>query len=163
MLMDQSKLTLISADETTILSPTFIEDNLMIFLKSTKKNAQAINNLLQEYDWNSSQHVSPTQCKLYDGASFGSRLRHIVDMIEFNVGHSPFNHLGFPIFKGKPRNHHLQIIADKVLDKLATWKSQLLSVMGRVQLIQSIIQDMLIYSLRIYEWPKRIGIDQARP
>ncbi|XP_019451878.1 PREDICTED: uncharacterized protein LOC109353979 [Lupinus angustifolius] len=51
-------------------------------------------------------------------------------------GHSvglPFNYLGVPLFKGKPKKIHLQAIADGIILKLATWKGALLSLMGRVE------------------------------
>jgi len=58
-----------------------------------------------------------------------------------------------PIFKGKPKVSHLQPVADKIKAKLSAWKASLLSMAGRVQLVRSIIQSMLIYSISIYSWP----------
>jgi hypothetical protein len=40
--------------------------------------------------------------------------------------------------------------------KLATWKGVLLSIMGCVQLVKSIVIDMLVYSFHIYRWPARL-------
>jgi hypothetical protein len=51
----------------------------------------------------------------------------------------PFNYLGVPIFKGKPKACHLQPIADKIKLKLSAWKASLLSIAGRVQLVKSVI------------------------
>lgn len=64
----------------------------------------------------------------------------------------PFVYLGVLIFKGKPCKVHLQPIVDKIKAKLATWKGTMLSIMGRVQLVKSVIQGMLIYSFHIYTW-----------
>jgi hypothetical protein len=69
------------------------------------------------------------------------------------LGTVPFNYLGVPIFKGKPKSFHLQPITDKVKQKLSAWKASWLSIAGRVQLVQSVIHSMLIYSLTLYSWP----------
>jgi len=37
------------------------------------------------------------------------------------------------------------MIADRIKTKLATWKGFLLSIMGRVQLVKSIVHGMLVY------------------
>jgi hypothetical protein len=60
-------------------------------------------------------------------------------------------YLGCPIFEGKLKAIHFQVIADRIKVKLSTWKRSLLSIMGRVQLVNSIIHGMLVYS--IYLWP----------
>jgi hypothetical protein len=56
----------------------------------------------------------------------------IVQHLGFKVGSLPFNYLGVPIFKGKPKACYLQPIADKIKNKLSSWKASLLSIAGRV-------------------------------
>jgi len=46
-----------------------------------------------------------------------------------------------------------QPLADKIKLKLASWKASLLSMTGRIQLVRSVIQSMLTYSISIYNWP----------
>lgn len=60
------------------------------------------------------------------------------------------------IFKGKPRKSHILPIANKFKTKLATWKGSLLSIMGRVQSIKSIIHGMIVYCFHCYAWPKSL-------
>ncbi|CAJ2670958.1 unnamed protein product [Trifolium pratense] len=54
---------------------------------------------------------------------------------------------------GKPKASYLQPIADKIKLKLSAWKASLLSIAGRVQLVRSVIQSMLTYSISLYSWP----------
>jgi len=81
------------------------------------------------------------------------RVSQIANVIGFNIGTIPFTYLGVPIFKGKPKYVYFQPIADKVKVKLSAWKASLLSIAGRVQLIKSVIQSMLLHCLTIYSWP----------
>jgi hypothetical protein len=48
---------------------------------------------------------------------------------------------------------YFQPIVDKVKIKLATWKASLLSMAGRVQVVKSVIQSMLLHTISIYSWP----------
>ncbi|CAJ2644686.1 unnamed protein product [Trifolium pratense] len=126
----------------------------MIFCKATKKNARNIHDLLEEYGANSGQRVSPHKSKLYGGSISSTRLTTLSNTLGFSLGSLPFDYLGVPIFKGKPKNIHLQALADRVKSKLASWKGHSLSMMGRVQLVNSVIHGMLTYSFKVYSWPK---------
>jgi hypothetical protein len=46
-------------------------------------------------------------------------------------------------------------IAEKIKAKLSRWKASIFSIVGRTQLLKSIIQGMIvyIYSISIYSWP----------
>ena len=93
---------------------------------------------------------------MFYGSISASRINQIADQIGFRKGSLPFTYLGVPIFKGKPQRCHLQPIADKIKSKLASWKASLLSIAGRVTLVKSVIQSMLVHSISIYSWPKKL-------
>jgi len=97
--------------------------------------------------------VSNSKSTIFSGSISNNRLQQILDLIGFQVGSLPFNYLGVPIFKGKPKVRHLQPIADKVKAKMSSWKASLLFIAGKVQLIKSIVQSMLIHTLSVYDWP----------
>ena len=61
-----------------------------------------------------------------------------------------FNYLGVPIFVGAPKCRFLQPLADKVKLKLASWKGKSLSMMGRIQLVNTVITGFLAYSFNMY-------------
>jgi ribonuclease HI len=85
-----------------------------------------------------------------------ARKNMIAGLLGFNAGAVPFLYLGCPIFQGKPKVAHFRMITDKIKNKLATWKGNILSIMGRVQLVKSIIHGMLVYSFHVYHWPSRL-------
>ena len=61
-----------------------------------------------------------------------------------------------PIFKGKSKASYFQPIIDKIKVKLASWKASLLTFAGRLQLVKSVVHNMLIYSITIYSWPSSL-------
>jgi len=83
-------------------------------------------------------------------------------LIGFNTGQLPFNYLGVPIFKGKPKSIHFQPTTDKIKLKLGAWKASLLSIPGRVQLVKLVIQGMIIHSITVYAWPIALLRDLER-
>lgn len=135
--------------------PTYVmyANDIMVFYKGSKRNIAALMNLFQEYAIASGQLLSLGKCKYYTGSMAVSRILQLNAFLGFSVGRLPFTYLGVPIFKGKPKAIHLKPIVDKIKTKLASWKGALLSVMGRFQLVKSIIHVMLVYSFHVYAWP----------
>lgn len=64
--------------------------------------------------------------------------------------------LGCPIFKGRLKQAHFQHIVHEIRTKLASWKGTLLSIIGRIKLIKSIIHVMLLYLFHIQKWLKKV-------
>lgn len=132
--------------------PTHIlyADNVLIFCTGTKRNIRVLLNIFHRYSEVSGQLINNAKIRLYTGAMHSSRAQMLSDMLGFTVGNIPFLYLGCPIFQGKPKVIHFQMISDRIKIKLSSWKGSLLSIMGRVQLVKSIIHGMLVYSFHIY-------------
>lgn len=47
-------------------------------------------------------------------------------------------------------------IADKIKSKLSGWKGSILSIIGRVQSVKSVIFGMMVYSFKVYPWPANL-------
>jgi len=121
-----------------------------------RKNIRCLLRIFKDYSDTSGQLVNFDKNKLFAGAMTGTRRNMLAQLSGFSVGTIPFQYLGCPIFQGKPKRIHFQHIVDRIKVKLATWKEVLLSIMGRVQLVKSIIHGMLVYSFHIYRWPIRL-------
>jgi len=80
---------------------------------------------------------------------FVTKIQHILSC---SHGCLSFTYLGVPIFVGAPRGCFLQPLADKVKLKLASWKGKSFSMMGRVQLVNTVITGLLAYSFNLYNW-----------
>lgn len=78
-------------------------------------------------------------------------------------GSIPFVYLGVPIFYGKPKSRHLNTLADKILSKFDKWSGSLLSLAGRICLVNSVVASSLVHSMMIYRWPRTLvkRVDKA--
>ena len=155
--VQRGKITHISCCRGTVI-PTHVlyADDILIFCTGLKSNIRELLNIFHKYSGVSGQVINNTKSCLYTGAMTGSQANMISSMLGFSVGTVPFKYLGCTIFQGKPKVIHFRMIADKIKHKLATWKGRILSIMGRVQLVKSIIHGMLVYSFHIYLWPRRL-------
>jgi len=125
-------------------------DDIMIFCKGKISSINALMDLFNFYAFASGQFIKPFKSTVFYGSISVARIDHIKNLIGFKKGSLPFIYLGVPIFKGKPKICHLQPIVDKIKSKLSAWKASLLSIAGRVTLVKSIIQGMMIHSISFY-------------
>jgi hypothetical protein len=119
-LVVDGKLDLIKGARNLLVpSHTFYADDLMIFCKGKLAGLKA---LFESYASESGQRINNSKSFIYYGSITQGRLNLIVQLLNFQIGSIPFNYLGVPIFKGKPKVCHLQAIADKIKLKLSAWK-----------------------------------------
>ena len=141
---------------TSIPTHIWYADDVLIFCAGTKQNIRCLLKIFNDYSEVFGQIINNCKSRFYSGAMTTSRSQMIAGMLGFSAGTIPFTYLGCPIFKGKPKGIYFQSIIDRIKVKLATWKGTMLTIMGQVQLIKSIIHGMLVYSFHIYLWPKHL-------
>lgn len=118
--------------------------------------------LFETYGSYSGQLINAQKSKFYAGALSLSRVHTIVSITGFTHGSLPFTYLGIPLFKGKPKARHLRPVVDKIQSKFHAWRGKLLTIMGRVQLVNAVISSMLTYSFHIYKWPANLLSEVAK-
>jgi ribonuclease HI len=153
-LVTEGKLFQIKGTRNThVPSHAFYADDIMIYCKGNLSGLKALKELFTTYALESGQVISTSKSTIFSGSITPGRLALIVQHLGFKVGSLPFNYLGVPIFKGKPKACYLQPIADKIKNKLSSWKASLLSIAGRVQMVRSVVYSMIVYSISLYSWP----------
>lgn len=141
---------------TTPPSHVLFAYDVMVFLHDNLRHLQVLMRFMEEYACNPGQEVNKDKSLLFLGKYAIPWQANIQCVLGINVGSLPFNYLGVPIFLGRPKSDYFLPIADKVRSKLSSWKGLQLSHAGRLQLIDSVIQSMLVYSFQVYAWPKSL-------
>jgi len=153
-LVDEEKVKLISGSRNMqVPSHSFYADDIMVYCKGNLESLEALRDLFTKYANSAGQVMSCRKSTIFAGGISSARLQNIINLFGFSVGSFPFNYLGVPIFKGRPKTCYLQPIADKVKSKLSAWKASLLSIAGRIQLVKSMVTGMLTHTRAIYSWP----------
>jgi len=162
-LVNDGKLDLIKGTRNfRVPSDLFYADDVMIYCKGKLSSLQALKQLFDIYALDSGQVINNGKSTILSASISQAKLLRIVTLLDFKIGSLSSHYLGVPIFKGKPKACHLQPVADKIKLKLSQWKAQLLSMAGRVQLVRSVIQSMLVYSISLYSWPISLLKDLER-
>ncbi|GAU40289.1 hypothetical protein TSUD_362690 [Trifolium subterraneum] len=142
-LVNDGHLKLIKGTITNnVPSHILYADYVMLFCKGTTANFKVLTYFFARYAQISGQFVNPQKSTIFVGVMSHARVHHIAQSLGFSVGTLPFIYLGVPIFKGKPKSIHFAPLLDKIKLKLAKWKASLLSYVGRVQLLKSVIQKL---------------------
>jgi hypothetical protein len=68
----------------------------------------------------------------------------------------PIRYLGIPIHFQRLINAEWKIIEEKLLLYLSSWKGKLLSIGGRLVLINSVLSNMKLYMLSFFLFPKGV-------
>lgn len=77
--------------------------------------------------------------------------------MELTEGTLPFIYLGVPIIKGATKKVYFKKTMEKICAKFESWKGMFLSMAGGLQLVhlmQSVVQGMMVYTMKVYQWPK---------
>jgi len=159
----EGKLKLIIGyKDNPVPSHILYANDIMIFCKGINSNIQNLTDLFIKYAQVSSQCVNRAKSSIYAGAISNYRLSSIATQIGFNIGSLPFTYLGVPVFKGKPKNSYFQPLVDRIKLKCSAWKAFLLPMAGRVQLVKSVIQRMLLHCISVYSFPVNLIKDIDR-
>ncbi|XP_019459896.1 PREDICTED: uncharacterized protein LOC109359653 [Lupinus angustifolius] len=134
-----------------------------VLSRGLKREILALNKLISTYAQASGQHINLDKCKFYYNEANARKLSNLSSWLGFTAGRIPCYYLGVPLFRGKPMTIHLKPLADRIITKLSKWKGSFLSIMGRVELVKSIIHNMLAYSFHVYAWPLTLlkSMDQS--
>jgi hypothetical protein len=97
------------------------------------------------------------------GAAKGLELEYS-DIFGCGVGSFPFKYLGIPIHHRKSSNTEWRVIEERFQKKLSGWKGKLLSVGGRLVLINSILSSLAMFMFSFFEVPREVlkHLDQFR-
>lgn len=139
-------------------------DDIMVFCTATKENVLLIKDIFSQYGESSGQVVSPSKSRVFFGKKITDAFKHyFFNALRFAEGTVPFIYLGVPIFLGNPKLLHLKPTADKILMKFDKWSGSLLSLAGRICLVNSVIASSLTHSMMVYRWPRKLlkQVDRA--
>jgi hypothetical protein len=82
--------------------------------------------------------------------------REYAQLFGCRAGSTPFRYLGIPMHHKRLSNKHWSMIEEKFQKKLASWKGNLLSVGGRLVLINSVLTSIAMSMLSFFEVPKGV-------
>lgn len=142
-----------SNSKNSIPSHVLYAYDILIFCKANLSNIDSLTFVFTNYFHVSGQLVNPCKSSIFFGSICNAKVQTILNRTGFSRGSMPFNYLGVPLFKGKPKVSYFRPIADRILAKLSGWKGSNLSMAGRICLVKSVIKGILTHTILVYSWP----------
>ena len=119
-------------------SHLFFADDLVLFARANLENCPAIKDVLSEFCTRSGQTMSVAKSWVYFSPNVDPNQREVFsDILGFTQTSNFGKYLGFPLKHRGNRRQDFSFVLDRVKKTLVSWKANLLSMVGRVVLIQS--------------------------
>jgi len=145
-------------------SHLFFADDIVLFAKSNADNYITIREVLDNFCNLSGQTVSEAKSRVYFSPNVDQDNKEAFsDILGFHQTECLGKYLGFPIKHRGGNNQDFGLVVDRVKSKLAGWKVNLLSMVGRAVLIQASSSTILAYVMQSNLLPNRVleGIDRV--
>ena len=126
-------------------------DYILLFWRVDSRNLTNIMMFLHSYGISSGQYINSAKSNFFSVDDLVSFVRKVKFILKCSYGIIPFIYLGVPIFLGAPKTLFLQPLTNKFIIKLALWKGKAQSMMGRIQLVNTIISGFFSFSFHIYK------------
>lgn len=128
-----------------------------------KKNCQNIMDVLNEFSTFSGLKINLFKSKLFISPIVNNvKARSLSRLSGISLTQDLGNYLGIPLLHKKCNRSYFQFIIDKIQKRLSGWKTNLLSMIGRATLIQSVTSALPSYAMQTMDVPISICKDMDR-
>ena len=145
-------------------SHLFFADDLVLFAKADQRNCAVIREVLDLFCSRSGHSVSGAKSRVYFSPNVDRDKREeLCDILGFQSTPNLGKYLGIPIKHPGPSSQDFNFVLERVKQKLAGWKANLLSLAGRSVLVKHVSSTIPNYVMQSAHLPNKIieGIDRV--
>ena len=106
-------------------------EDMLIFLKASRKSIMKMNNLLQTFSSQTRLCINKSKSKMYFSKSSKNK-QLLSDLIGIPEGNLPTRYLGIPLSINHLKARHYSVLLDKCRMKVEGWAAHTLSFVGRI-------------------------------
>jgi hypothetical protein len=131
-------------------------DDTILFMDHDIDQAKKLKLVLSVFEQLSGLKVNFHKSELYCYGKAKDNEHEYAQLFGCKAGNTPFRYLGIPMHHKRLSNKDWSIIEEKFQKKLAGWKGNLLSLGGRLVLINSVLTSIAMFMLSFFEVPKGV-------
>jgi mannosylglycoprotein endo-beta-mannosidase len=160
LVMEPLQRMFLMATEQGVLSPlerntarmraSFYADDAAIFIKPEAADVQAVKAILKLFGDASGLRTNLQKCVAFFVGCEGMDTSNVLTDFGGSQGTFPCKYLGLPLGLRKPSRAELQIVLDKIVSKLRTWKGKLMDRAARLIFVNSVITSIAVYHLTAF-------------
>ena len=131
-------------------------DDIVLFMEHDLEKACNLKMLLNVFEELSGLKINFHKSELYCFGEAQTAQDQYTNLFKCEVGSFPFRYLGIPIHHRRLRNSEWKEVIERLEKRLASWKGKLLSLGGRLTLINSVLTNLPMYMMSFLEIPKGV-------
>jgi hypothetical protein len=129
-------------------------DDTILFMEHGLEKAKNLKLILSAFEQLSGLKINFHKSELYCFGEAQDQAQLYAELFGCNQGEFPIRYLGILIHFGKLTNAEWKIVEERLQLCLSSWKGKLLSIGGRLVLINSVMSNMVLYMLSFFLLPK---------
>ncbi|KAA3468918.1 reverse transcriptase [Gossypium australe] len=127
----------------------------ILFGDASREGAEAVRDVIKEYELISEQRVNFEKSLIYFGANVNLDVKeYIVNLLGVRVAPNPEKYLGLPIMVGRKKSWAFANFADRFRKRIEGWSLCYLSIGGKEVFIKSVLQAIPLYAMQYFLMPK---------
>ncbi|KAL9659874.1 hypothetical protein QQ045_024684 [Rhodiola kirilowii] len=132
-------------------------DDLLIFTNGSKRSMENLMCIINEFCQRSGQRLNNAKSLIFFPKEYpDERKSMLLRTTGFSTGHFPVMYLGAPLFVGCAKIEYFQYLEDKVKRRIGGWMKNLLSMGGKITLINSVLNSTSLHCMAVLPVPKTI-------
>ncbi|WOL04386.1 hypothetical protein Cni_G13107 [Canna indica] len=141
------------------ISHLMFADDVLLTFRATRKSLNTIKEVFRTYENFSGQSINFSKSEIFfPKAASREQINFTRSSFNMQVGSFPFKYLGTMVAPRRPPANAQNFILDQMKAKLSAWKVNFLSQVGRVVLVNSVLNAIPLHSLSV-SWVSHKFID----
>jgi hypothetical protein len=131
-------------------------DDTILFMEHDMEKAQNLKLILAAFEQLSGLKINFHKSELFCFGEAQDEANLYVDLFGCGQGHFPIRYLGIPIHHRRLTIVEWKIVEERLQKPLSSWKGKLMSLGGRLILINSVLTNMVLYMISFFLLPKGV-------
>ena len=131
-------------------------DDTKIFMDNDLERAKNMKLLLCVFEQLSGLKINFHKSELFCYRAAKDNQNEYAQIFGCNIGSFPFTYLGIPMHRRKRMNKDWKHVEEGFQKRLSCWRGKMLSVGGRLVLINSVLSSLPMFMMSFFEIPRGV-------
>jgi hypothetical protein len=131
-------------------------DDIIMFMEHDLKKSRNLKLILLAFEQLSGLKINFHKSELFCFGEAQDETQAYAELFGCSQGQFPIRYLGIPIHYQRLTNAKWKIVEERLQLRLSSWKGKLLSIRGRLILINLVLSNMVLYMLSFFLLPKGV-------
>jgi hypothetical protein len=131
-------------------------DDTILFIEDDLVKAKGLRLVLSAFEKLSGLKINFHRSELFCFGEANNKIKEYIWLFGCKEGAFPFRYLGIPMSPGKLSNGDWRMVEERFKKKLSSWKGKMLSSVGRLVLVNSVLSSLPMYMMSFFRIPKGV-------